>query len=112
MDITEHTSPKRLRRSRDQINALLQDFDQSGQTLVAFCGERGIKVPTFCTWRKKYAGDENTAAELRPVRLVGSAGCGAVTIRTQSGIQVVLSAGTAAAYIADLIKALEQGSVC
>ena len=112
MDPTKQTTHKRLRHSREQINTLLQDFEQSRQTQVAFCRERGINVPTFCNWRKKYASHERSAAELRPVHLVGATGYDAVTIRTQGGIQVVLPAGTAAACIADLVKALELRLVC
>ena len=37
----------------DQREALLDAFEQSGQSAMAFCRKHGLKYPTFATWVQK-----------------------------------------------------------
>ena len=37
----------------DQRDALLDAFEQSGQSAMAFCRQHGLKYPTFATWVQK-----------------------------------------------------------
>jgi hypothetical protein len=36
-----------------QRDALLDAFEQSGQSAMAFCRQHGLKYPTFATWVQK-----------------------------------------------------------
>lgn len=40
----------------DQRAALLDAFEQSGQSAMAFCRQHGLKYPTFATWVQKRRG--------------------------------------------------------
>lgn len=44
---------KRVRRSRAEINRLLEAFERSGTTQQAFCRGHGLSVATFSYWRRK-----------------------------------------------------------
>ena len=37
----------------DQREALLDAFERSGQSAMAFCRQHGLKYPTFATWVQK-----------------------------------------------------------
>ena len=48
-----------MRQTPSAIRQILKDQLTSGQTVVAFCRERGLKIPTFYAWKKKYPQDGN-----------------------------------------------------
>ena len=43
-----------MRNTPADIRRILKDQLTSGQTVVAFCRGRGLKIPTFYSWKKKY----------------------------------------------------------
>ena len=52
-------SKGRVLVAADQRDALLDAFEQSGQSAMAFCRQHGLKYPTFATWvQKRRRGSE------------------------------------------------------
>ena len=47
-----------MRHTPDAIRHLLTNQQDSGQTVATFCAERGLKVATFYSWRRKYREPE------------------------------------------------------
>jgi hypothetical protein len=46
-------SKGRVLVAAEQRDALLDAFEQSGQSAMAFCRQHGLKYPTFATWVQK-----------------------------------------------------------
>jgi hypothetical protein len=63
-----------MRHTREAIHQFLDQQASSGQTVIAFCADHGLKVPTFYSWKKKYKACEPEApagfCELLPARVV------------------------------------------
>lgn len=59
----EITSPpaRNARRSREEIEQLIAEYRDSGQTQRAFAAERGVRYSTFTNWLRKHARGEVTA---------------------------------------------------
>jgi len=52
-------SKGRVLVAANQRDALLDAFEQSGQSAMAFCRQHGLKYPTFATWvQKRRRGSE------------------------------------------------------
>ena len=115
---------KRLRRSRAEINRLLEAFERSGTTQQAFCREHGLSVATFSYWRRKAtsarAADDAASAVpaagpdalLRPVRVSEAAAAQGVVVRLADATEVFFPAGVAPTDIAAVVGALQQGARC
>lgn len=43
---------RRIRRSRDEWQKLIEAFDRSGQTAPAFCDQHQLGYGTFTKWRR------------------------------------------------------------
>ena len=52
-------TPKKIRRSPEQWQAIMSSFDASGLTQEAFCLRESIAVSTFCKWRQKMSHSES-----------------------------------------------------
>jgi len=104
----------RVRRSRAEIDQLLESFGYSGLTQQAFCRERGLCVATFSSWRRKRAESGASAGKtlLRPVRLKEEACEPGAVVRLPGGIEVVLPGGSGAGEIAALVVALKALPEC
>ncbi len=103
---------KQVRRSRAEIENLLETFARSGLTQQAFCRENGVSVATFSNWRRKAAtGTAAPETVLRPVRVTESSVDGP-TVRLPDGIEIILPVGSAATDVAALIKALRAIGRC
>ena len=108
----ETTNGKHVRRSRAEIDNLLESFAGSGLTQQAFCRENGISVATFSNWRRKAAArDAKSGTVLRPVRVRQTSGDGP-TVRLPGGVEVVLPVDSPAEEIAGLIGALREIGSC
>jgi hypothetical protein len=59
--VSEH-SPRRMRRSRDEWQRLIDEQAASGQTQTAFCAERGISVGSFSQWKRRLAEEPGSPA--------------------------------------------------
>ena len=110
---TESTPIKRVRRSRAQINELLEAFRRSGSTQQAFCREHGLSVATFSNWRRKTeAPATGEGAMFRPVRLAPSAANCGPAVRLPDGVELFFPEGSSAQDIAALIMALSRSLSC
>jgi transposase len=50
---------------------IFDQFQQSGQTVQAFCTEKGLSIPSFYQWRRRLRGGDTTALTgLVPVKLL------------------------------------------
>lgn len=71
-------------------------FKKSPLTVLRFCRDEGVSVPSFYQWRKKLqqqarvVASDDAAANFRPVRLVGSAH---VVVRWPGGTQLEVPTG-------------------
>ena len=50
------------RRTPKQWLALVERWRESGQSAARFCEARGIGYASFCSWRKRLAGEQAPAA--------------------------------------------------
>ncbi len=46
------------RRSPEQWQALIDQWQSSGQSAAVFCEAQAIGYASFCSWRKRLAGDK------------------------------------------------------
>jgi hypothetical protein len=66
-------SKGRVLVAADQRDALLDAFEQSGQSAMAFCRQHGLKYPTFATWvQKRRRGTEPVHPRFAEVVAVGT----------------------------------------
>ena len=49
------SNPRTPRRSAEQWQALIEQWQQSGQSAKAFCREHDLGYASFCQWRKRLA---------------------------------------------------------
>ena len=84
----------RLRFTREQREALLDAFEQSGMSGAAFAREHGVKYPTFATWlqRRRMDRSEAEASSLTLAEVVVSEGDG-IADPAPSGLRVELPGG-------------------
>ena len=102
---------KRLRRSRADLEAywrrLIEEQQQSGQTICGFCREQGLTESAFHFWKRelgvrrrkpateKHASDEATPTFV-PVSVIGSMTSpitlelGGATLRIEAGVDISL----------------------
>lgn len=110
----DHETDKgnRTRRSRLEIDDLLESFARSGLTQQGFCRENGVSVATFSNWRRKAAARNSVAGPvLRPVCVAKAYGDGP-TVRLPGGVEIFLPVGSTAEEIAELIGALNVIGSC
>jgi hypothetical protein len=70
---------------RTDWSRLIAEQEASGQSLRAFCEERGIKQNSFCRWRKRLR-------ENQPVRFAVLEPREEITART-AGLELILASG-------------------
>ena len=107
---TSIPAARRVRRSRAEIDQLLELFEGSGQTQAAFCREHGLSVPTFSSWRRKRREAESLPG-FRAVRVVGfpPAAAGPL-VRLPDGIEIVLPAGVSPAELCGVVAMLKESA--
>ncbi len=95
---------------RSKWAGLISEQSQSGETVEAFCRERGLTSSQFYTWRKRLRG--SVAERLlevqvaRPARPVASKR-GAIEIRLAEGRSVLVEPGFDADHLRAVVAALE-----
>lgn len=52
---------------QEQMFALMEEQEQSNQTIAAFCAVRDIKMKTFFYWRRKYRTAQSVPAGFVPI---------------------------------------------
>jgi transposase-like protein len=70
----EVTSPPRRRRfrSKSEILELLQQQQQSGLTIQAFCDQHSIPSGSFHNWKKKFGTAYERSSAFTPVQISSS----------------------------------------
>jgi len=63
-----------VRRTRAQIDQLLEAFARSGLTQQAFCQQNGLSAATFSNWRRKAVAADGIAADGIAAAEAGAAG--------------------------------------
>lgn len=95
------------RRSREEAERLVREFEQSGMTRVAFCREREIRPHTLDYYRRKLGNPE--PAQLLPVELVGALPVRSSHLRVElaNGRRIAVENGFDAVLLRRLLAVLE-----
>ena len=95
---------------------LVSEQSQSGQTVSAFCRDRGLRDSLFYAWKKRIREGEaakfvevQIAAPAEPVQATG-AGSSAIEIRLRAGRSLVVEPGFDASHLRALLSVLEPGA--
>ena len=105
---------KRGREAWAKWRGLVSDQKRSGQSVAAFCRERGLCAPHFFAWKKRLS--QATAEQFVEVRVAGAghaaqpsvARSRAIEIRLGSGRSVLVEPGFDADHLRTLLAALEM----
>ena len=101
---------ERRRRSREEAEGLVRDFEQSGLTRKAFCEARGVAVHTldYYRHRERSRGVATQAGELLPVELIGGTSTGGgLRVELANGRRIVVEAGFDVSHLKRLLAVLE-----
>ena len=52
---------------QEQMFALIEEAEQSQQTIAAFCAARNLRMKTFFYWRKKFLAARSASAGFIPI---------------------------------------------
>jgi len=100
---------RRSKKAWTKWRKLVQEQARSGQTVIAFCRERGLCRPYFFTWKKRLL--ESTAAKFLEVQVserAPSTACDAgVEIRLQNGRSLMVRPGFDAGHVRALLAVVE-----
>ena len=105
-----------------QRETLLDAFESSGQSGVAFCRQHGLKYPTFATWVQKRRGERSSqepgaAEERHPafVEVVSTApvqASGALAITLADGTRIDITCRNQLPWVAELLRHLNGSRPC
>jgi len=100
---------KRSKKARTQWRRLVSEQARSGQTVKAFCRERGLCRPYFFVWKKRLK--KGTPAKFLEVQVTerGPSRCGdaGVEIRLQNGRSLMVKPGFDAEHVRALLAVVE-----
>jgi hypothetical protein len=103
---------KRGKKARTKWRRLISEQARSGQTVTAFCRERGLCSPYFFAWKKRLR--EDTAVKFLEVQLTEAAPKAAadsrVEIRLQNGRSLLVGRGFDAEHVRALLAVVETAS--
>jgi hypothetical protein len=88
------------------IRKILNDQLTSGQTVVAFCRVRDLKIPTFYSWKKKYPRLQ-AEGPAGFCQIVPNAGPVERRLRLPSGLELMIT-GLSTSEIAELILEIDR----
>jgi len=93
---------------------LMAEQQRSGQSVAAFCRERGLCAPHFFAWKKRLSErgrEQFVAVEVVEAREPQArAASPAIEIRLGSRRSVIVEAGFDAAHLRAVLEALEAGA--
>jgi len=98
------------RRSREETERLLVEFEQSGMTRQAFCRERSIALHTLDYYRHKHKNRaKSSVARLLPVELVSPLPPRSCCLRVElaNGRRIAVEEGFDVVLLKRLMTALE-----
>lgn len=99
-----------VRRSREEAERLVSEFEQSGMTRTAFCRGRGVSAHMLDYYRRKLGnGKPSRTAQLLPVELVGPLPARRSHLRVElgNGRRIAVEEGFDALLLRRLIAVLE-----
>jgi hypothetical protein len=98
------------RRSREEAERLVREFEQSGMTRRGFCQAQGIAGHTLDYYRQKHKRQEKAGvAQLLPVELVGPIASRGSHLRVElaNGRRIAVEEGFDAILLKRLVAVLE-----
>lgn len=98
----------RKRRSRAEIDRLVADYRNSGQTQESFAREHGLNVGTLRGWLYRRRGGEDGGLREVVVRAVAEPGArkAMVVVRTARGVEVELPLSAGSGWIERMVREL------
>jgi hypothetical protein len=100
---------KRGREALSKWRGLVAEQQRSGQSVAAFCRERGVCAPSFFAWKKRL--EQSAAERFVAVQIVGDgepASHRAIEVRLCGGHSVVVEPGFDAAHLRAVLDVLEM----
>ena len=116
--IIEHSCEMRrgMREAWTKWRGLVSEQSESGQSVAAFCEERGLRAWQLYEWKKRLRESEaakfvevQLASPAEPVRPAG-ARSSAIEIRLKGGRSLVVEPGFDAGHLRALLAVLEAGA--
>lgn len=92
---------------------ILDQFQQSGQTVQAFCTKKGLSIPSFYQWRRRLRGGDTTATGLVPVKLLPATPRDAavpIQIMTPNGFSLRVDSSIPTAALARLLRTVASST--
>jgi transposase len=107
-------SPKRSSRA-EFWHDVMQQFVDSKLSVIDFCSEKGLSVPSFYQWKRKLLPPDKTSqvSAMVPVRIIPSnppPSPQPIQIMTPSGFAIRVDSSMPSIQLAQLIAAIEAGS--
>ena len=119
----------RVSMPKDRREAILDAFEQSGMSALAFSKQIGVKYPTFANWvqkRRRLRGDASkkklTEPDLAPQQVTfveaqiqepcEATLSSALEVQTAGGLKLTIRSQAEVAWAAELIRSLNQSGVC
>ena len=100
---------KRSKKAWTKWRKLVSEQARSGQTVRAFCHERGLCRPYFFVWKKRL--EDNTPAKFLEVQVMehgpSTPDDSSVEIRLQNGRSLMVRPGFDAGHVRALLEAVE-----
>ena len=94
---------------------VLRQFVDSKLSVIDFCSQKGLSVPSFYQWKRKLLPPAKTppVSAMVPVRIIPSSPTPApqpIQIMTPSGFTIRVDSSMHSTQLAQLIAAIEAGS--
>ena len=103
---------RRRKKARTKWRRLISEQARSGQTITAFCRERGLCRPYFFVWKKRLR--EDPAVKFLEVQLTEAAPNAGrdsrVEVRLQNGRSLLVGRGFDAEHVRALLAVVETAS--
>ena len=99
---------KRRREAWTKWRGLVAQHKKSGQTVAAFCRERGLCAPHFFAWKKRLS--QAAPRQFVAVQVVGASApvrSRALEVRLPDGRSVMVEPGFDSAHLRGVLEALE-----
>lgn len=102
---------RRRREAWTKWRRLVSEQKRSGQSVAAFCRERGVCAPQFFAWKKRLSEEVSAKFVAVQVVSVGEPVPGrALEIRLSGGRSVMVEPGFDADHLRAVLAALEAGA--
>lgn len=100
---------RRARRSREEAERLVREYEASGLTRPAFCRERGLSVSLLDYYRRRHLDRSGKLPPLTAVELVGPVSWPGSCLRVElaNGRRIAVEADFDAGLLQRLIAVLE-----